>query len=215
MFQSSHFFKITAVLTFIALTIGSTLAQITNSISVNFHSNDSDALEEHRLITGEFAGLPPVDGKGWNNINVGNAQNRSGSAIFVPTLLNDHLGNNSGVTLSSTLTAGTSGSWFVGYAASGARDEEELSNGIPDDNLFNSYLATNSSDNFRLKISGLGSDFTSEGYHLIIYSDSDRRNTGNQVRRSVYTITSGVGSPVTAFVEDDDRAVTVNTFDGT
>ena len=215
MFQSSHFFKITAVLTFIALTIGSTLAQITNSISVNFHSNDSDALEEHRLITGEFAGLPPVDGKGWNNINVGNAQNRSGSAIFVPTLLNDHLGNNSGVTLSSTLTAGTSGSWFVGYAASGARDEEELSNGIPDDNLFNSYLATNSSDNFRLKISGLGSDFTSEGYHLIIYSDSDRRNTGNQVRRSVYTITSGVGSPVTAFVEDDDGAVTVNTFDGT
>jgi len=185
-----------------------------SSISVNFHSNDSDALEEHRLTSGESAGLPPVDGTGWNNINVGNAQARSGSAIFSPTILHDDLGNNSGVILSSLLTAGTSGSWFVGYAASSAGDGEELSNGISDDNLFNSYLATNSSDNFDLNISGLGPDFTSEGYHLIIYSDSDRRNTGNLNRRSVYTITSNAGSPMTAFVEDDDGAVAVNVFDG-
>ena len=186
-----------------------------SSISVNFHSNDSDALEEHRLTSGESAGFLPVDGTGWNNINVGNAQTRTGSSIFFPTILNDDLGNNSGVILSSLLTAGTSGSWFVGYAASSAGDGEELSNGISDDSLFNSYLATNSSDNFDLNISGLGPDFTSEGYHLIIYSDSDRRNTGTQNRRSVYTITSDAGSPMTAFVEDDDGAVAVNTFDGT
>ena len=52
-----------------------------NSISVNFHSDDSNALADHQLSSGELAGLTPSDGSGWNNINlgsVGNARNRNG-----------------------------------------------------------------------------------------------------------------------------------------
>ena len=186
------------------------------SISVNFHANDSDALPAHQLASGEFAGLDAVAGELWTNVNVGNAQTRTGASIFAPTSLKDSLGNDTAATISSTLTTGTSGSWFVGYAASSASNGGELSNGIPDDNLFNSYLATNASDRFVLNITGLGTDFTEEGYRLVIYSDSDRRNSSaNNVRRSVYTVTPNNGDSVIAFVEDDDGAAAVNIFDGT
>jgi len=186
-----------------------------SSISVNFHSNDADALVDHQLTAGESAGLTPLDGSHWNNINVGNPAAKAGATIFAPTSLVDDLGNSSAATISSTLLTGSSGSWFVGYAASSAADANELGNGISDDNLFNSYLATNSSDNFAIDVTGLGSDFTTQGYSLIIYSDSDRRNTGTNNRQSLFTITPSGGSPVTAFVEDDDGAATANIFDGT
>ncbi|MDP4996162.1 MAG: sulfatase-like hydrolase/transferase [Akkermansiaceae bacterium] len=186
-----------------------------NSISVNFHADDADALAEHQLAAGETAGLTPLDGSHWNNINLGTAQTNSGATIFSPTSLSDELGNSSAATISSIPTSGSSGSWFVGYAASSASDSDELTNGISDDNLYNSYLATNASDNFSLSISGLGTDFTTEGYSLIIYSDSDRRNTTSNARQSLYTVTPSGGSPITGFVEDDDGATVVNIFDGT
>ncbi|MGJ8726355.1 MAG: sulfatase-like hydrolase/transferase [Roseibacillus sp.] len=187
-----------------------------NSISVNFHANDSDALADHQLTSGESAGLTPLDGSHWNNISLGNAQANNGAIIFSPTDLIDDVGNSSAATISSTLNSGTSGSWFVGYAASSANDGNELSNGIGDDNLFNSYLATNTADNFSLSLTGLGTEFTSEGYSLIIYSDSDRRNaSANDVRQSLYTLTPNGGSAITGFVEDDDAAAVANIFDGT
>ncbi|MDP4777216.1 MAG: sulfatase-like hydrolase/transferase, partial [Opitutales bacterium] len=204
----------TTVMDTIEITV--TPAAPANSISVNFHSDDTDALADHQLEAGETAGLTPLDGSLWNNINVGGSTTNSGATIFADnTPLIDDVGNSAAATISSTLTAGTSGSWFVGYANSVASAKGELSNGISDDNLFNSYLATNTSDNFSLSISGLGTDFTTEGYSLIIYSDSDRRDTGAGSRQSLYTVTPSGGSPVTGFVEDDDGATPVNIFDGT
>lgn len=204
----------TTVMDTIEITV--TPATPANSISVNFHANDTDALVDHQLSTGESAGLTPLDGSHWNNINVGGSTTNSGAVIFTDnTPLTDDIGNSSAATISSTLTTGVTGSWFVGYAASTAATEGELTNGISDDNLFNSYLATNVADNFSLSISGLGTDFTAEGYSLIIYSDSDRRNTGSDTRQSLYTVTPSGGSPVTGFVEDDDDATVVNIFDGT
>ncbi|MDB4436165.1 hypothetical protein N9139_01690, partial [Akkermansiaceae bacterium] len=195
---------------------GSAAPGQTNSINVNFHANDGNALADHQLTSGETAGVAPLDGSHWNNINLGAPQAQSGATIFTSAVLSDELGNSSAATLSSDLNSGASGSWFVGYAASSASDQAELSNGISDDTLFNSYLATNNSDNFSLNISGLGSGFTAGGYNLIIYSDSDRRgSTANNTRRSIYTITPNGGSPITGFVEDDDGVTPVNTFDGT
>ena len=191
-------------------------AATASSISINFHANDTDALADHQLEAGESAGLTPLDGSHWNNISVGNPAVNGGAAIFAPTSLVDDVGNASAATISSSLGTGATGSWFVGYAASSASDENELTNGISDDNLFNSYLATNAGDDFVLNVAGLGADFTTEGYSLIIYSDSDRRNTStNNVRQSLYTITPDGGAPMNGFVEDDDGASVVNIFDGT
>ncbi|MGJ8640512.1 MAG: sulfatase-like hydrolase/transferase [Opitutaceae bacterium] len=183
-----------------------------SSISVNFHADDTNALADHQLAAGETAGLTPLDGIHWNNINIGSSATNSGAEIFGSTELIDDVGNSAAATISST---GGPGTWFVGYAASAAASEGELSNGISDDNLFNSYLATNTSDAFSLSITGLGTEFTAGGYSLIIYSDSDRRNEGTNTRQSLYTVTPSSGFPVAGFVEDDDGATVANIFDGT
>ncbi|MGJ8642397.1 MAG: beta strand repeat-containing protein [Luteolibacter sp.] len=188
-------------------------------ISVNFHvGNDADAQADHELTIGETAGFIPRDGSVWNNINVGNASGNDLGPIFASTVLNDDLGNPSVATLAPSVDS----TWFVGYAASSAAEAGELNLPGDDDNLFNSYLALNGpngdgtpADAAILNISGLGSDYTSGGYTLIIYSDSDRRNTSNNTRQSLYTLTPSAGSPVTAFVEDDDQALGINIFDNT
>ena len=124
--------------------------------------------------------------------------------------------------MSSTLTSGTSATWFGGYAASAALFEAELTNGISDDNLFNSYLALNGpngdgspTDNFVLDIAGLGLPFTTNGYDLIIYSDTDRGGAGansNGARTSVFTVTEAGGTVSSALTEDDNSLPRV--FDG-
>ncbi|MGJ8649410.1 MAG: PEP-CTERM sorting domain-containing protein [Opitutaceae bacterium] len=192
------------------------------SISVNFHvGNDTDAQADHEITGTEAAGL---DGNTtWNNINVGDGATNSGATIFADTTLSDDNGDTSAATLGSTLTTGASSSWFVGYAASQASAEGELGlAGTNHDDLFNSYLALNNPqgdgnplDNFQLSITGLGTDFTTNGYYVIIYSDSDRRNTSSNSRRSEFLVTPGGGLGTTVFVEDDDPAATVNIFDGT
>lgn len=189
-------------------------------ISVNFHvGDDADAQAEHELTTGETAGYIPMDGSVWNNINVGaGAAHNDVGSIFSSTALIDDLGTPSVATLAPSVDS----TWFVGYAANAAANAEEL--GLPgdDDNLFNSYLALNGpsgdgtpADAAVLNISGLGSDYTSGGYTLIIYSDSDRRSTSNNSRRSEFTLTPAGGSPITAIVEDDDPAPGINVFDNT
>ena len=90
-----------------------------------------------------------------------------------------------------------------------------------DDDLFNSYLALNGpsgdgspADAAVLNISGLGPDFTSGGYTVIIYSDSDRRGGGTNTRQSLFTLTPAGGGPISSFVEDDDQSAIPNTFGG-
>ena len=192
-------------------------------ISVNFHvgndaSSATPAQADHELTTGETAGYIPLDGSVWNNINVGPGAANDEGEIFASTALIDDLGSPSVATLapSTALSA-----WFVGYAASAASAAEELNLPGNDDDLFNSYLALNGPngdgtplDAAVLNISGLGSDYTSGGYTLIVYSDSDRRG-GSNVRQSLFTLTPDGGSAIEAFVEDDDAAPGINIFDNT
>ena len=193
-------------------------------ISINFHvGDDNDAQADHELTGTEAAGL---DGNtSWNNVNVGvGATNPAAAEIFAPVTLSDDSGNASAGTLTSTLTAGTTATWFAGYAATQASANGEIGlAGTNDDDLFNSYLALNGPngdgtplDNFVLTVSGLGADYTTFGYSIVIYSDSDRRNsTAANVRTSVFTISPTGGTTSTILVEDDDATEAVNTFAGT
>lgn len=189
------------------------------TISVNFHvGNDASDQAEHELTAGESAGLVAIDGANWNNINVGDSgpHNTSG-AIFASTSLKDDMGNASAAMIGPSADS----TWFVGYAASAAGTGAEL--GLPgnDDDLFNSYLALNGpsgdgspADAAVLNITGLGSAFTSAGYNLIIYADSDKDpQSGN--RRSVFTVTPGGGSAIDVFTEDDNAATGGAQFSGT
>lgn len=190
-----------------------------STISVNFHvGDDNDLQADHELTGSEAAGLD--NNTTWNNINVGNgAAHNTAGAIFGSTVLTDDAGDTSAATIAPSVNS----TWFVGYAASAASANGELNlAGTNHDDLFNSYLALNGpsgdgtpADAAVLNISGLGSAYTSLGYKLIIYSDSDRRNTGTNPRRSEFTVTPSGGSAVTVFVEDDDKATPVNIFDGT
>ena len=160
----------------------------------------------------------------WNNVAIGaGGTNSAAASIFAPATLSDDSGATA-ATLTSTLAGGAStATWFGGYAASAALIEAELTNGISDDNLFNSYLALNGpngdgspQDNFLLDIAGLGAAFTANGYDLIIYSETDRGGVGvnsNGARTSVFTVTEGGGTVSTALTEDDNAAP--RTFDGT
>ena len=188
-------------------------------ISVNFHvGNDADAQDSHVFDGTETAGLPDFNTAEWNNVDVGNGGgNAAATEIFAPVMLSDDSGNATTTMLSSTLVGAdvTDSEWFGGYAFSAASDEGELPNGISDDNLFNSYLALNGPngdgtplDSFVLDVTGVGAPFTTDGYDLIIYSDTDRRSTGgsNNPRTSNFTVTEAGGAVSTALVEDDNVA---------
>ena len=195
-------------------------------ISVNFHvGDDADAQAAHEFDGTETAGVGSFNTSFWNNVGIGaGGTNTAAAQIFAPATLFDDSGNTSAATVTSTLTSGTSATWFGGYAASAAIFEAELTNGISDDNLFNSYLALNGpngdgspTDNFVLDIAGLGLPFTANGYDLIIYSDTDRGGAGanidnsNGARTSAFTVTEA-GGTVTALTEDDNSLPRV--FDG-
>ena len=192
-------------------------------VSVNFHvSDDAEGQADHIFDGVETAGLAGFNTSDWNNVAIGaGGGNAAAAQIFAPATLFDDSGNSSAATLTSTLAGGAStATWFGGYAASSAADEAELTNGISDDNLFNSYLALNGpngdgspTDNFVLDIAGLGAPFTANGYDLIIYSDTDRGpTTNNNARTSVFTLTEAGGTVSTALTEDDNSAPRV--FDG-
>ena len=164
------------------------------SISINFHvGDDMDAQADHELATGETAGLIATDGALWNNINVGNggATNTTTTAIFASTTLTDDSGANAAIIAPSATS-----SRFVGYAASSAAAENELGLTGNNDDLYNSYLALNGpggdgnpADAAVLNITNLSSDFTTNGYRVIIYSDSDRGPNGSGGNRtSSFTI---------------------------
>ena len=194
-------------------------------ISVNFHvEDDTDAQAAHEFDGTETAGVGSFNTSFWNNVGIGaGGGNATAAQIFAPATLFDDSGNSSAATVASTLAAGAStATWFGGYAASSAADEAELTNGISDDNLFNSYLALNGpngdgspEDNFVLDIAGLGLPFTTNGYDLIIYSETDRGGVGvgsTGARTSLFTVTEAGGTVSTALTEDDNSAP--RTFDG-
>ena len=192
-------------------------------ISVNFHvEDDMDAQAAHEFDGVETAGVGSFNTSFWNNVGIGAGGNNTAAAqIFAPATLFDDSGNSSAATLTSTLAGGAStATRFGGYAASSAAGEAELTNGISDDNLFNSYLALNGpngdgspTDNFVLDIAGLGLPFTTNGYDLIIYSDTDRGpTTSGNARTSVFTVTEAGGTVSSALTEDDNSAPRV--FDG-
>ena len=217
MSQSKHLFFAIAVVFFAA-----TIAEA-DLISVNFHvEDDTDAQAAHEFDGVETAGVGSFNTSFWNNVGIGAGGNNTAAAqIFAPATLFDDSGNSSAATLTSTLAGGAStATRFGGYAASSAAGEAELTNGISDDNLFNSYLALNGpngdgspTDNFVLDIAGLGAPFTANGYSLVIYSDTDRGpTTSNSARTSVFTLTEAGGAVSTSLTEDDNAGPRV--FDG-
>ena len=193
-------------------------------ISVNFHvEDDTDAQADHEFDGVETAGVGSFNTSFWNNVGIeAGGTNTAAAEIFAPATLFDDSGNSSAATLTSTLTSGLGATWFGGYGGSSAAGEAELTNAISDDNLFNSYLALNGpngdgspEDNFVLDIAGLGLPFTTNGYDLIIYSETDRGGAGvnsNGARTSVFTVTEAGGTVSTALTEDDNSAP--RTFDG-
>ena len=220
---------------FFAVLLFASTPAFSQLISVNFHVGDDLEGQDAHVFDGvETAGVGECNTAAWNNVSVGVGGGNSATEIFPATSLADAAGNATAATLSSTLTTGVDSSWFVGYANSAATAEAELGDTVDgaggdpafdasDNNLFNSYLALNSPsgdetplDNFVLNVSGLGPEFTSGGYDLVIYSDSDRRGTtGGNVRQSIYTLTpAGGGDPIQAFVEDDDPVEEANIFEG-
>ena len=186
-------------------------------ISVNFFATDVDAPADHIVESGETAGFLPTEGDLWTNIDLRAPGAHGSEAVFPQTALIDSTGNAN----AATISASSESTFFVGYAASSATDAQELGLEGNDDDLFNSYLALNGPsgdgtplDAGILNVSGLGAAYTRGGYSVIIYSDSDRRNEGNGVRQSLFTLTPGGGNAVSAFVEDDDGEPGVNIFDG-
>ncbi|CAA6692116.1 MULTISPECIES: PEP-CTERM sorting domain-containing protein [unclassified Lentimonas] len=196
-----------------------------DTISVNFHvGNDADsatpAQADHEITGSEAAGLD--NNTTWNNINVGNSGNNStAGSIFTTTVLTDDAGDASAATISQ---GGGDSTWFVGYGADSAGGASEIGlAGSNHDDLFNSYLALNSStygdgnpsDAGYISITGLGTAYTSGGYNLIIYSDSDKRagSTGAD-RTSEFSIIPGGGSLITNYLVEDDIPNRI-TFSGT
>ncbi|MDB4673245.1 hypothetical protein OAF27_00375 [Verrucomicrobiales bacterium] len=186
-------------------------------ISVNFFANDADALADHIVESGETAGFLPTEGDFWTNIDLRAPGAHGLEAVFPQTALIDTTGNANAASISGSVES----TFFVGHAASSAALAQELGLEGNDDDLFNSYLALNGpsgdgtpADAAILNVSGLGAAYTRGGYSVIIYSDSDRRNAGNATRQSLFTLTPNGGSPVSAFVEDDDGEPGVNIFDG-
>ena len=187
-----------------------------DAISVNFHADDADAPDEHQLVAGETAGFVPVDGALWNNLSLGTAGLQPSGTLFAATALIDSTGNANAATISPTAAT----TWFTGYSASSAATSAELNLACNDDDLFNSHLGLNGPngdgtplDAAILEITGLGPAYTSGGYSLILYSDTDKGPvTGD--RSSVFTITPSGGSPIVVLTEDDASAPS-STFDGT
>ena len=210
-------FELLALLVPVAMLCSNASAQ---TISVNFHvDGDEDAQADHELTAGEVAGFVPVDGASWNNISVGTAAaHNTAEAIFAATNLTDDTGNATAATIAPSVDS----TWFVGYAASSAGNAVELGLEGNDDDLFNSYLALNGpsgdgtpADAAILSVTGLGETYTSGGYDLIIYSDSDRGGANANPRTSTFTVTPAGGAAITSSIEDNPASVGDSTFDGT
>ncbi|CAA6692117.1 Unannotated [Lentimonas sp. CC19] len=180
--------------------------QASDTISVNFHvGDDSDNQVDHILTSGEMAGLASYATDQWNNIDIGNGGSNDSAQIFAATNLSDASGNLSVATLSTSADS----TWFTGYAAGPASSEAELGLAGNDDDLFNSYLALNGpsgdgtpADAAILNVSGLGSDYTSGGYAVIVYSDSDKTSSSS-TRTSTFTLTPLGESSIALSTEDN------------
>lgn len=191
-----------------------------DSISVNLHvEGDSNAQADHEFDGVEIAGAPGYAVTTWNNVGVGSGAAHGTGEIFPSTALSDNLGN----TAAATLATSANSTWFVGYAASSAANANELNLAGNDDDLFNSYLALNGpsgdgspADAAVLQVSGLAAPYTTNGYSLVIYSETDKGDGGGSGnRRSVFTVSQAGQTNIAAFTEDDSNFSGSNNFDGT
>ncbi|MGB0774742.1 MAG: sulfatase-like hydrolase/transferase, partial [Akkermansiaceae bacterium] len=168
----------------ILLTLACTLSLHARSISVNLFNN-AGAADNNQLESGETAGVIPVSGEHWNNIGFNNGV-LSGAAAQRNQAIKDDDGNTSAATFISTL-----GSAYVGYAGvSGTEDGSR--------DLMSSYLSFDAgTDTGNLQINGIGSAFTSPGYKVIVYFDTDNSN-----RTHTLTLTPSGGSALVKVGDD-------------
>ena len=185
-------------------------------ISVNFHlGDDANAQADHELAAGEIAGLH--DNSAWNNVNVGNGGATDSGTIFATTSLSSNSTTNV-----ATISSGASSSRFVGRVAGSAVSGNELGLSGNHDDLFNSYLALNGppnsdgnpDDSAEIEVSGLGPEFTTSGYDLFIYSDTDRGSGNNADRTSRFAVTPAGETAINVLTEDDGSLGPSATFSG-
>ncbi len=139
------------------------------SISVNLFKSDAVPVADFTVRGADVAGIAAVGGPHWNNV----AFDPAGPFQMVVPLRDDR-GDASAATLRSTLGSayvGNSGVDFAAVPQSGDRDmmASYISWDVPDDGV-------GPNDQGTIAISGLGEEFTAEGYDLFIYADADRND---------------------------------------
>lgn len=154
------------------------------SININLYNNSGTA-DNNQVDSDETAGVIPVDGQHWNNIGFNNGT-VTGAAAQRNQAVKDDSGNASAATFVSTL-----GSGYVGY--SGANGSNSGSK-----DMMTSYLSFNQgTDTGNLQITGIGSAFTTPGYKIYVYFDTDNAN-----RTHTLTLTPSGSSPLVKVGDD-------------
>jgi len=131
------------------------------SINLRIGTNDNNTVNEDETATS----IMPIEGNHWNNVTVASTKGNV-NVDFNNTSLNDHLGNPA-ATLTTTITNGQ------GYASWSDLTDGTARGATGEAGMMQSYL------NFggaaapaeTLAITGLGSDFTADGYKVILYFD--------------------------------------------
>ncbi|NWK55056.1 sulfatase [Verrucomicrobiaceae bacterium N1E253] len=143
-----------------------TLASSVDAKTININLfNNAGSTESNQIINGDAAGNIPIAAQHWNNIGFNNGD-LSGAAAQRNLSVKDDQGNSSAATFISSLNSA-----YVGY--SGASQGEGSASSR---SLMNSYLAFKPSDGGGLQINGLDSTFTSPGYRVYVYFDTDSSN---------------------------------------
>ena len=134
------------------------------TININLYNNGGGA-DISQLDIDELAGFTPVSGDHWNNIGFNNG-NLSSAAAQKNITLKDDAANATAATFISTLNSA-----FVGFsgASQGAGTEGNR-------DMMSSYLSFKPSDGGNLQVTGLDSSFTTPGYKVYVYFDTDSTN---------------------------------------
>ncbi|MFT5853342.1 MAG: arylsulfatase A-like enzyme [Verrucomicrobiales bacterium] len=153
------------------------------TIDINLHIIGQDT-----VTTGETAGHVPVAGVHWNNIGF----TAGSGAALADVQLKDDNGTATAARFESTLGSAFMGSSGATGPVNGDRD------------MMASYLSFRAADPGLLRISDLGTDFTSPGYQVYVYFDTDATN-----RTHTITLTPS-GEPAMPISGDDS-----GTYSGT
>ena len=175
-------------------------AVFAETISINLHNTTPVVQDDHTLAVDEIAGIVPVGN--WNNIG------------FVGGLD----GNDPTGLVSVSDSTGTAAAMFESTLDTGFVGNSGAITGVialpsPNRDFMLSYLSWDSDDGDdpvdvgNLTVSGLGTDYTSSSYSVIVYSDADANNRTYSISVGGTTHTIDDGSTFDGlFVEGNGAA---------